>query len=86
MGILTGIALCLVGSVLKQTGSRDLQVLVYIGALTSMVCTLLLTVQCRVRNQVRTRKKNVYNANNNGMIPLNPLRSPSEPTFSDDNG
>lgn len=73
MGILTGMSLCLIGSVLPNSRSRDLQVLVYIGALISIVSAFLLTIQCRVRNQIRKRKRainNTTNVSNERVIPL----------------
>lgn len=57
-GILTGISLTIAGSVLRgQKRGGDLLVLVYIGCLTAMVCTLLLSVQCCVRRNVKRRKR-----------------------------
>lgn len=57
-GILTGISLTIAGSVLRgQKRGGDLMVLVYIGCLIAMVCTLLLSVQCCVRRNVKRRKR-----------------------------
>uniref|UniRef100_A0A1B6DR75 Uncharacterized protein n=1 Tax=Clastoptera arizonana TaxID=38151 RepID=A0A1B6DR75_9HEMI len=57
-GILTGISLTIAGSVLKgQKRGGDLLVLVYIGCLTAMVCTVLLSVQCCVSRNVKRRKR-----------------------------
>lgn len=71
-GILTGISLCIAGAVLRTpSGSHnhpplyrgapkrggDLVVLVYIGALSAMVCSVLLAVQCCVAGQLENRKR-----------------------------
>lgn len=58
VGILTGISLCIAGSVLRRSNrGGDLGVLVYIGCLASAVCALLLGVQCCVRRDLRHRKR-----------------------------
>ncbi|XP_034830328.1 uncharacterized protein [Maniola hyperantus] len=57
VGILTGISLCIAGIVLRRTNRNgDLGVLVYIGCLSSCVCSVLLGVQCCVRREMRQRK------------------------------
>nr|CAD7578059.1 unnamed protein product [Timema californicum] len=57
-GILTGVSLTIAGSVLRgQKRGGDLMVLVYIGCLVAMVCTLLLSVHCCVRRNVKRRKR-----------------------------
>ncbi|XP_039754560.1 uncharacterized protein LOC120629632 [Pararge aegeria] len=57
VGILTGISLCIAGIVLRRTNRNgDLGVLVYIGCLSSCVCSVLLGVQCCVRREIRQRK------------------------------
>ncbi|XP_054282898.1 uncharacterized protein LOC129000727 [Macrosteles quadrilineatus] len=79
-GILTGISLTIAGSVLKgQKRGGDLMVLVYIGCLTAMVCTLLLSVQCCVRRNVKRRKRARRGGGMAGAIPLQEL-PPSAPT------
>lgn len=57
MGILVGVSLCIAGLVLRKSAARNLQVLVYIGVLLSMVSALLLIIQCNARNQARKRLK-----------------------------
>jgi hypothetical protein len=57
-GILTGVSLAIAGRVLRsQSRSGDLLVLVYIGCMITMVCTVLLSVQCCVRRNVKRRKR-----------------------------
>jgi len=57
-GILTGVSLTIAGGVLRsQSRGGDLLVLVYIGFMIAMVCTLLLAVQCCVRRNVKRRKR-----------------------------
>ncbi|KDR19068.1 hypothetical protein L798_06424 [Zootermopsis nevadensis] len=57
-GILTGVSLTIAGGVLRsQSRGGDLLVLVYIGCMIAMVCTLLLSVQCCVRRNVKRRKR-----------------------------
>ncbi|XP_075230854.1 uncharacterized protein LOC142329859 isoform X2 [Lycorma delicatula] len=56
-GILTGISLTIAGSVLKGKRGGDLMVLVYIGVLTALVCTLLLSVQCCVKRRQRAARR-----------------------------
>lgn len=56
-GILTGVSLTIAGSVLRGKRGGDLLVLVYIGCLTTMVCALLLSVQCCVGRNVERRKR-----------------------------
>lgn len=58
IGILTGISLCIAGSVLRRSNrGGDLGVLVYIGCLAAMVCAVLLGVQCCVRRKNKQRCK-----------------------------
>uniref|UniRef100_A0A1B6JHS5 Uncharacterized protein n=1 Tax=Homalodisca liturata TaxID=320908 RepID=A0A1B6JHS5_9HEMI len=74
-GILTGVSLTVAGSVLRgQKRGGDLMVLVYIGCLTAMVCTLLLSVQCCVRRNVQRRKR--ARGARGGAIPLQELGGP----------
>jgi hypothetical protein len=57
-GILTGVSLTIAGGVLRrQSRGGDLLVLVYIGCMIAMVCTVLLSVQCCVRRNVKRRKR-----------------------------
>ncbi|GLV34639.1 hypothetical protein CBL_09120 [Carabus blaptoides fortunei] len=81
MGILIGVSLCIAGTVLRRTKSRDLQVLVYIGAMSAMVCTLLLIVQCRVRRSLRNRKRAVR-LTRTATIPLNDIRPVQQPLIN----
>jgi hypothetical protein len=56
--MLTGVSLIIAGAVLRsQSRGGDLLVLVYIGCMIGMVCTLLLSVQCCVRRNVKRRKR-----------------------------
>ena len=56
--MLTGASLIIAGAVLRsQSRGGDLLVLVYIGCMIAMVCTLLLSVQCCVRRNVKRRKR-----------------------------
>jgi hypothetical protein len=56
--MLTGLSLIIAGAVLRsQSRGSDLLVLVYIGIMIAMVCTLLLSVQCCVRRNVKRRKR-----------------------------
>lgn len=80
MGILIGISLCIAGTILRRTKSRDLQVLMYIGVMSAMVCTLLLTVQCRVRKALRKRKRAIRIACT--AIPLNDMRPVQYPLIN----
>lgn len=77
MGILIGVSLVIAGTILRRTKARDLQVLVYIGAMSAMVCTLLLTVQCRVRRGLRKRKRTIRIACT--AIPLGDMRPVQQP-------
>lgn len=57
-GILSGVSLIIAGAVLRsQSRGGDPLVLVYIGIMTAMVCSLLLSVQCCVRRNVKRRKR-----------------------------
>lgn len=61
MGILIGTSLSLAGALLRKSAARNLQVLVYIGALLSLVSALLLGVQRNARNNARKRKQALRN-------------------------
>ncbi|XP_018333362.1 uncharacterized protein LOC108742593 [Agrilus planipennis] len=74
MGILIGTSLCIAGAVLRKSTARNLQVLVYIGALLSLVSALLLGIQCNARNNARKRKKALRNAKRQ-PIPLDNLQT-----------
>jgi hypothetical protein len=57
-GMLTGVSLIIAGAVLRsQSRGGDLLVLVYIGCMIAMVCSVLLSVQCCVRRNVKRRKR-----------------------------
>ncbi|XP_052740378.1 uncharacterized protein LOC112047811 [Bicyclus anynana] len=72
VGILTGISLCIAGIVLRRTNRNgDLGVLVYIGCLSSCVCSVLLGVQCCVRREIRQRKLRA-----NLHIPMQAMQEP----------
>lgn len=78
-GILTGVSLMIAGSVLRgQKRGGDLMVLVYIGCLTVLVCTLLLSVQCCVRRDVKRRKR-ARGLRPPAPIPLHDLAPQAEP-------
>ncbi|KAL3273124.1 hypothetical protein HHI36_014578 [Cryptolaemus montrouzieri] len=62
MGILIGISLCIAGSVLRKSAAKNLQVLVYIGVLVSLVSALLLGIQCNARKNAKNRKKALWTA------------------------
>lgn len=72
MGILIGVSLCIAGTVLRKSAARNLQVLVYIGALVSMVSALLLCIQCNARKNAKNRKKALWNVKR-APIPLETL-------------
>lgn len=72
MGILIGTSLCIAGAVLRKSAARNLQVLVYIGAMLSLVSALLLGVQCNARNTARKRRKALKNAKR-APIPMDVL-------------
>lgn len=74
MGILIGTSLSLAGALLRKSAARNLQVLVYIGALLSLVSALLLGVQCSARNSARMRKQALRNSKRN-PIPLDNLQN-----------
>lgn len=76
MGILIGASLCIAGAVLRKSAARNLQVLVYIGAMLFLVSALLLGVQCNARNSARKRKKALRNAKR-APIPLDVLHTRS---------
>lgn len=72
-GILTGISLTIAGSVLRGNHrGGDLMVLVYIGVLLSLVCTLLLSVHYCVRRNVKERKRALRLARIQGQRRMNP--------------
>ncbi|XP_017780420.1 PREDICTED: uncharacterized protein LOC108565455 [Nicrophorus vespilloides] len=77
MGILIGISLGVAGWVLRKSAARNLQVLLYIGAMLSIVCALLLSIQCSARNSARLRQKSLRNAKR-APIPMEfiPIRAP----------
>lgn len=75
MGILIGTSLCIAGAVLRKSAARNLQVLVYIGAMLFLVSALLLGVQCRARHAARKRRKALRNAKR-APIPLDTLHRP----------
>lgn len=78
-GILTGVSLMIAGSVLRgQKRGGDLMVLVYIGCLTVLVCTLLLSVQCCVRRDVKRRKR-ARGLRPPAPIPMHDLAPQAEP-------
>lgn len=62
MGILIGTSLSLAGALLRKSAARNVQVLVYIGALLSLVSALLLGVQRNARKNARKRKQALRNA------------------------
>lgn len=72
MGILIGTSLSIAGAVLRKSAARNLQVLVYIGALLSMVSALLLAIQCSARYNAQKRKKSLKNAKRT-TIPMDTL-------------
>lgn len=74
MGVLIGISLCIARGVLRKSAARNLEVLVYIGAMLALVSALLLGVQYNARNSARKRRKAVRNAKR-GPIPLEILPS-----------
>ncbi|KAB0794269.1 hypothetical protein PPYR_13889 [Photinus pyralis] len=74
MGILIGTSLSIAGAVLRKSAARNLQVLVYIGALLSMVSALLLAIQCSARYNVQKRKKALKNAKRS-TIPLETIHT-----------
>lgn len=76
MGVLIGTSLCIAGAVLRKSAARNLQVLVYIGAMLSLVSALLLGVQCSARHAARKRRKALRNAKR-APIPLDTLHRPS---------
>ncbi|PSN46314.1 hypothetical protein C0J52_18592 [Blattella germanica] len=84
-GILTGVSLTIAGGVLRgQSRGGDLLVLVYIGCMIAMVCTLLLSVQCCVRRNVKRRKRALRAAREQrrqttDMIPLQDLTNQYQP-------
>ncbi|KAF5293505.1 hypothetical protein FQA39_LY02990 [Lamprigera yunnana] len=75
MGILIGTSLSIAGAVLRKSAARNLQVLVYIGALLSMVSALLLAIQCSARYNLQKRKKALKNAKRS-TIPMDTLNRP----------
>lgn len=78
MGILIGASLCIAGALLRKSAARNLQVLVYIGALLFCVSVLLLGVQCSARKAARKRRKALRCAKR-GAIPLETLPSRNVP-------
>ncbi|CAH0384267.1 unnamed protein product [Bemisia tabaci] len=88
-GILTGISLMIAGSILiGQRGNDDNHSdYIYIGCLMMLVCTLLLSVQCCVRRNVKRRKRALRRQATrrrpssahtyNDRIPLNDISPPS---------
>lgn len=79
MGILIGASLCIAGALLRKSAARNLQVLVYIGALLFCVSVLLLGVQCSARKAARKRKKALRNAKRCITIPMETLNSRNVP-------
>lgn len=58
IGILLGVSLVLAAYWLhNQRRGGDQLVLVYIGVLMAMVCTLLLSIQCSVEREVKRKKR-----------------------------
>ncbi|KRT82712.1 hypothetical protein AMK59_3645 [Oryctes borbonicus] len=57
MGILIGVPLSIAGAVLRKSAARNLQVLVYIGAMLALVSALLLSVQCNAKRNAKKRRK-----------------------------
>lgn len=78
MGVLIGTSLCIAGAVLRKSAARNLQVLVYIGAMLSLVSALLLGVQCSARRAARKRRKALRNAKR-AAIPLETLHRVTVP-------
>lgn len=62
MGILIGISLYIAGIVLRKSAARNLQVLMYIGILLSVVSGLLLAIQYDARKTARKRIKAIQMA------------------------
>ncbi|XP_039290547.1 uncharacterized protein LOC111051104 isoform X2 [Nilaparvata lugens] len=59
-GILTGVVMVAAGFVLRnQRKGGNLEVLIYIGCLTALVCGLLLSVQCCVRRNLQQRRQRI---------------------------
>lgn len=69
MGILIGVPLSIAGAVLRKSAARNLQVLVYIGALLALVSALLLSVQCNAKRNAKKRRK----SQNKRPIVLEPI-------------
>lgn len=83
-GILTGVSLTIAGGVLRsQSRGGDLLVLVYIGCMIAMVCTLLLSVQCCVRRNVKRRKRALRAAREQRNAVASGLNRRSNPAHSD---
>ncbi|XP_045122445.1 uncharacterized protein LOC123510965 isoform X2 [Portunus trituberculatus] len=55
-GIVTGFSLLVAGGVFHRQHVEHLQVLVYIGALVSLVCVVLLVIFCAMNKDHRTRR------------------------------
>uniref|UniRef100_A0A6P7F9M4 Uncharacterized protein LOC114328009 n=1 Tax=Diabrotica virgifera virgifera TaxID=50390 RepID=A0A6P7F9M4_DIAVI len=78
MGILIGVSLYIAGIVLRKSAARNLQVLMYIGILLSLVCGLLLGIQYDARNTARKRKRAIQMAKR-APIPMENLHLRSNP-------
>lgn len=78
MGILIGISLYIAGIVLRKSAARNLQVLMYIGILLSLVSGLLLGIQYDARKTARRRKKAIQMAKR-APIPMETLHLRSNP-------
>ena len=78
MGILIGVSLSIAGAVLRKSASRNLQVLIYIGIMLSLVSALLLSVQCSAKYSANKRRKALKN-NKRAPIVLEALSVRSAP-------
>ncbi|PNF16903.1 hypothetical protein B7P43_G04722 [Cryptotermes secundus] len=83
-GILTGVSLTIAGGVLRrQSRGGDLLVLVYIGCMIAMVCTVLLSVQCCVRRNVKRRKRALRAAREQRNAAVSASNRRSNPAHAD---
>lgn len=73
MGILIGVPLSIAGAVLRKSAARNLQVLVYIGAMLALVSALLLSVQCNAKRSAKKRRKTQKSDNRAPPIILGPI-------------
>ncbi|KAK7080724.1 hypothetical protein SK128_010392 [Halocaridina rubra] len=92
VGIVTGFSLLVAGGVFHRQHIAHLQVLVYIGAMVSLVCVVLLVIFCAMNKDHRTRRGAATRFSGPQIVggdpetvPLRPVESSNPPVIITEN-